>query len=326
MNAAIQLLSIVIPIYNEKSSLHALCFRTNQACAALAIPYEIILVDDGSEDGSLELLETAADDCYRQVVVVQLNRNYGQHAAIMAGFRQAIGDLVITLDADLQNPPEEIGRLVAAAEKGYDVVGTVRKGRQDPLFRKVGSKFVNRMIQRTTGKGMEDYGCMLRAYRRHVVEAMLACNEQSIFIPLLANSFAKRSIEIPVAHAEREHGESKYGLWQLIHLMFDLFTSMTTTPLRLLSIVGSGVAFSGFLLSILLIILRLAYGSRWSGDGIFTLFAILFTFIGVQIMGIGILGEYIGRIYNEVRGRPRYFVGQVFRPSVSKTSNVSQSE
>jgi undecaprenyl-phosphate 4-deoxy-4-formamido-L-arabinose transferase len=154
----------------------------------------------------------------------------------MAGFSHVTGDLIITLDADLQNPPEEIPRLVAKADEGYDVVGTVRQNRQDTFFRKSASKMINRLIQRTTGKAMGDYGCMLRAYRRHIIDAMLNCHERSTFIPILANTFARRAVEIPVMHAEREFGDSKYSFMRLINLMYDLVTCLTTTPLRLLSV------------------------------------------------------------------------------------------
>ncbi|AWK14286.1 undecaprenyl-phosphate 4-deoxy-4-formamido-L-arabinose transferase [Candidatus Fukatsuia symbiotica] len=308
---SIKKVSIVIPVYNEQESLPTLIARTSAACKSLAQPYEIILVDDGSTDDSAAILMRVAAQPDDSIIAVLLNRNYGQHAAIMAGFNQVSGDLVITLDADLQNPPEEIPRLVKVAEEGYDVVGTVRANRQDSLFRKTGSRLVNMMIQRATGKAMGDYGCMLRAYRRHIVDAMLRCHERSTFIPILANTFARRTTEITVNHAERAFGDSKYSLMKLINLMYDLVTCLTTTPLRLLSLLGSVMAVSGFTLALLLVMLRLVLGSVWAGDGVFTLFAVLFMFIGAQFIGMGLLGEYIGRIYHDVRARPRYFVEKV---------------
>ena len=234
----IHCVSIVIPVYNEQESLPELLRRTTAACKQLAYEYEIILVDDGSRDNSAQLLEDAAAEDGSNVVAVILNRNYGQHAAIMAGFEQCRGEVVITLDADLQNPPEEIPRLVEQAALGYDVVATVRNNRQDSAFRRWPSRLINLAVQRSTGVAMTDYGCMLRAYRRTIVDAMLACRERSTFIPILANGFARHTTEILVHHAEREHGESKYSAMRLISLMFDLLTCMTTTPLRLLSIVG----------------------------------------------------------------------------------------
>jgi len=311
--------SVVIPVYNEEESIPALLERISRACEALKRDYEIILVDDGSTDRSAELLTAAANapnNGVGCVIAVLLNRNYGQHAAVMAGLNQSRGDLVITLDADLQNPPEEIPRLAQLADKGYDVVGTVRENRQDSLFRKLASRLINRLIQHTTGKGMGDYGCMLRAYRRQIVDAMLNCPERSTFIPILANTFARNTVEIPVSHAERQFGESKYTIFKLFNLMFDLLTCLTTTPLRLLSAFGMLTALAGFALASLLMVLRLALGSEWAVDGVFTLFAILFMFVGAQFVGLGLLGEYIGRIYIDVRARPRYFVQQVIGAAI----------
>ncbi|WP_312669968.1 undecaprenyl-phosphate 4-deoxy-4-formamido-L-arabinose transferase [Pseudescherichia sp.] len=306
--------SVVIPVYNEQESLPELIRRTTAACESLGREYEILLIDDGSSDGSAQLLIAASQAEDSHIVSILLNRNYGQHSAIMAGFSHVTGDLIITLDADLQNPPEEIPRLVAKADEGFDVVGTVRQNRQDSLFRKTASRMINLLIQRTTGKAMGDYGCMLRAYRRHIIDAMLHCQERSTFIPILANIFARHATEIAVNHAEREFGDSKYSFMRLINLMYDLVTCLTTTPLRMLSLLGSAIALTGFTLSILLIVLRLTLGSQWAAEGVFMLFAVLFTFIGAQFIGMGLLGEYIGRIYNDVRARPRYFVQHIVYP------------
>ncbi|UCM46102.1 undecaprenyl-phosphate 4-deoxy-4-formamido-L-arabinose transferase [Aeromonas dhakensis] len=323
-NTDIKLVSVVIPVYNEEASLPVLLSRVTAACDQLSQDYEVILIDDGSHDGSTELISEAAARKGSKLVGVLLNRNYGQHAAIMAGFETAKGDLVITLDADLQNPPEEIPRLVEAAMQGYDVVGTMRRNRQDSWFRKTASKLINKSVQKATGVHMSDYGCMLRAYRRHIIDAMLCCQERSTFIPILANSFARRTIELEVGHAERAHGESKYGLMHLINLMYDLVTCMTTTPLRLLSIVGSVVAGIGFVFSILLILMRLVMGAEWAADGVFTLFAILFTFVGVQLLGMGLLGEYIGRMYTDVRARPRYFIHRIVRTATTPSQQEAE--
>lgn len=323
-NTDIKLVSVIIPVYNEEASLPVLLSRVTAACEFLPQDYEVILIDDGSHDGSTEIISEAAANNDGKLVGVLLNRNYGQHAAIMAGFETAKGDLVITLDADLQNPPEEIPRLVEAAMQGYDVVGTVRRNRQDSWFRKTASRLINKSVQKATGVHMSDYGCMLRAYRRHIIDAMLCCQERSTFIPILANSFARRTIELEVGHAERAHGESKYGLMHLINLMYDLVTCMTTTPLRLLSIVGSLVAGLGFTFSILLVLMRLVMGADWAADGVFTLFAILFTFVGVQLLGMGLLGEYIGRMYTDVRARPRYFIHQIVRTATPSQQETEQ--
>ncbi|MEY8711925.1 undecaprenyl-phosphate 4-deoxy-4-formamido-L-arabinose transferase [Mangrovibacter phragmitis] len=320
--STIQKVSVVIPVYNEQESLPELIQRTTAACQQLPCDWEVLLVDDGSSDDSARLMTEAAKQPGSHLVAVLLNRNYGQHSAIMAGFSHVSGDLIITLDADLQNPPEEIPRLVAKASEGYDVVGTVRQNRQDSLFRKTASRMINRLIQRATGKAMGDYGCMLRAYRRHIIDAMLHCHERSTFIPILANTFARKTAEIPVQHAEREHGDSKYSFMRLINLMYDLVTCLTTTPLRLLSVFGSVIALLGFLFAVLLVALRLILGPEWGAEGVFPLFAVLFMFIGAQFIGMGLLGEYIGRIYNDVRARPRYFIQQV----VSSTHQESQED
>lgn len=320
---AIDCVSVVIPVYNEQDSLPELLRRTDAACRQLGRAYEIVLVDDGSRDGSAELLQEAAEAPDSHVLAVILNRNYGQHAAIMAGFEQCRGDLVITLDADLQNPPEEIPRLVEQAAKGYDVVGTVRGDRQDSALRRWPSKLINLAVQRSTGVAMSDYGCMLRAYRRGIVKAMLACRERSTFIPILANGFARHTSEIVVGHAEREHGESKYGFLRLVNLMFDLVTCMTTSPLRLLSLVGAGMALAGTAFGVLLLALRLLFGAAWAGDGLFVLFAILFLFSGVQLVGMGLLGEYLGRMYNDVRARPRFFIERVARGAALPTASTA---
>jgi undecaprenyl-phosphate 4-deoxy-4-formamido-L-arabinose transferase len=304
-------LSVVIPVFNEEHTLGELIKRCLTTCRGTGKPFEIVLVDDGSSDTSAQILLAAAEQSEGCMVAVLLNRNYGQHAAVMAGLAESLGDVVVTLDADLQNPPEEIPRLLQKTSEGFDVVGTVRTPRQDSLFRRVASRIVNRAARKATGVMMHDYGCMLRAYSRTVVDAMLQCHERSTFIPVLANSFARKATEIPVQHAERAGGESKYGLWKLINLQFDLLTSMTTFPLRLLSVIGGIISLAGMGFGILLLVMRLAYGARWAAEGVFTLFAILFIFIGAQFVAVGLLGEYIGRIYHDVRARPRYLIHRV---------------
>ncbi|MFC1792509.1 glycosyltransferase [Planctomycetota bacterium] len=305
------LISIVVPVYNEQEILKELIRRCTESCNEMGRSFEIILVDDGSSDNSSEIIDEAVNQNEGKVLGVLLNRNYGQHAAVMAGFAESRGDMVVNLDADLQNPPEEVFKLVRAMEEGFDVVGTVRVPRQDTLFRRIASSIVNKVAQKATGVKMHDYGCMLRTYRRHVIDAMLQCHERSTFIPILANSFARKATEIEVGHAERTEGDSKYGLWKLINLQFDLLTSMTTFPLRVLSVLGGVISAAGVGFGIFLLIMRLVHGPDWAAEGVFTLFAILFIFIGAQFIGMGLLGEYIGRIYDDVRARPRYFVHRV---------------
>jgi undecaprenyl-phosphate 4-deoxy-4-formamido-L-arabinose transferase len=301
-------ISVVIPVYNEEQCLDELIHRCVSACEKTGKEFEVLLVDDGSADRSREILAQASEKFDGRVVAVLLNRNYGQHTAVIAGFAESRGDVIITLDADLQNPPEEIPNLVAKMEEGYDVVGTVRENRQDTKFRKLASYMVNRVAQKSTGVLMHDYGCMLRAYRRPVIEAVLQCEERSTFIPVLANSFASRTTEIDVRHAERTEGESKYSVWKLVNLQFDLLTSMTTFPLRMFTVIGTTVSGLGVLFGVFLLAARLFFGAEWAAQGVFTLFAVLFVIIGIQLLGIGLIGEYIGRIYDDVRRRPRYFV------------------
>ena len=308
-------LSIVIPIYNEEENIPALWGRLSKVLMAsfpeAAKPWEVVFTDDGSRDRSLAMLVEIARTEPR-VKVVEFNRNYGQHSAIFGAFAEVRGQIIVTLDADLQNPPEEIPKLVAKVEEGFDVVGGWRQGRQqnDSFFRTMPSKLVNAVTRRTTGVKLHDYGCMLRAYSREVVNAMLMCKERSSFIPALANSFAKRITEVPVAHAERAAGESKYGLWKLINLQFDLLTSFSLLPLQMLSVVGVLIAFLGFALFLGLMIYRFLHPEGTVG-GVFSLFALLFFFVGAQFIAFGLLGEYIGRIYQEVRDRPRYMVKKV---------------
>jgi undecaprenyl-phosphate 4-deoxy-4-formamido-L-arabinose transferase len=317
--------SVVIPVFNEEQCLQELIVRCLKACGDLGESFEIVLVDDGSSDASSQIIAEAAEQNAGKIVGVLLNRNYGQHAAVMAGFAECRGEVVVTLDADLQNPPEEIPSLVRKMAEGYDVVGTVRTPRHDPFFRRAASRIVNQVARKATGVMMHDYGCMLRAYRRQVVDAMLRCHERSTFIPVLANGFARNATEIEVHHAERSRGDSKYSLWKLVNLQFDLLTSMTTFPLRLLSVFGGITSILGVGLGIFLLVMRLAYGAEWAAEGVFTLFAVLFVFVGAQFVAMGLLGEYIGRIYHDVRARPRYFVEQVVGRREAGERNLSNS-
>lgn len=303
-------LSIVIPVYNEEANLKALMSRLLPVMERTRETYEIVLIDDGSRDRSLAILKELA--FHPDVRVLELTRNYGQHAAIMAGFSVVQGHIVITMDADLQNPPEEIPNLIAAMEAGdYDVVGTIRKGRKDSFLRILPSKVINMVARKITGVSMRDWGCMLRAYRRSVVDRMIACHEQATFIPALATVFAKRVTEIEVAHEERFGGKSNYPLRKLINLQFDLVASFSDLPMKLIMYGGVLMSFLGVCFGAFLAIARLLYGVRWAAEGIFTLFAILFVFVGLQFFALGVIGEYIGRIFREVRKRPEYVIERI---------------
>lgn len=302
--------AVVIPVYNEEENLPALMKRLLPVMQDLKKSFEIIFIDDGSHDKSLEILKGFTE--HPQVKVVELTRNYGQHAAIMAGFSITQADIVITMDADLQNPPEEITNLVKVMVEGnYDVVGTIRKGRKDSFLRILPSKIINIVARKITRVSMRDWGCMLRCYRLPVVQRMIQCHEHATFIPALATVFAKRVTEIEVAHEERHGGKSNYPLRKLINLQFDLVASFSDLPMKLIMYGGILMSLLGICFGAFLAVSRLVYGARWAAEGIFTLFAVLFVFVGMQFFALGVIGEYIGRIYREVRKRPEYVIEKI---------------
>jgi undecaprenyl-phosphate 4-deoxy-4-formamido-L-arabinose transferase len=301
-----QLVSIVVPVYNEAANLPAFWHRLEPVISNSGYACEVIFIDDGSTDASLALLrETAATD--ERIRIVELARNFGQHSALLAGFRNCHGDIVVTLDADLQNPPEEIPRLLAAIEAGNDVVGGWREDRHDSGYRRMASRLHNHLTSAIVGVSMHDYGCMLRAYRRHIVETVVACDEKAAFVPALANSFAKRVAEIPVAHAERANGESKYSLFKLAHLSVNLITGFSNFPIQVLSLTGIGISVLAMLMATFLLAHRIIYGPQQEG-ALWILFAVAFLFFGLVFLALGLIGEYAGRIYLEVRRRPTYIV------------------
>jgi undecaprenyl-phosphate 4-deoxy-4-formamido-L-arabinose transferase len=305
------MVSLVIPAYNEEANLPRLMERLRPVMQQMGTEHEIIFVDDGSRDNTLSILKSFL--IYPEVRVVELTRNYGQHAAIFSGFSIVRGDIVITLDADLQNPPEEIPNLVRVMVEGdYDVVGTIRKERKDSVFRTLPSRMINAVARKITKVNMSDWGCMLRAYRKNIVDRMVTCREHSTFIPALATYFSKKVTEIAVVHEARHAGESHYSMRKLINLQFDLVSSFSDFPLKFIMYAGIGMAFLGVSFGLVLGIARILYGATWAAQGVFTLFAILFTFIGFQFFALGVMGEYIGRIYREVRKRPEYMIERVY--------------
>ena len=306
-------ISVVIPVFNEEDNLRELGERLIHTLTAMGRPFEIIFVDDGSTDRSWQLLTDLNREHPLHVRALQFHRNFGQHQAIFAGFQAARGQVMVTLDADLQNPPEEIPRLVAKLAEGYDTVGGWRENRQDPLFRRLPSQLVNYVMSRVTGVKLRDYGCMLRAYRREVVDSINQCQESSSFIPALANLFAHRVAEIPVGHAERERGASKYSLFRLLRLNFDLMTGFSNLPIHLVGFMGVAIALLGLFFGLFLFIRRIFVGPEVGG--LFTLFAILFVFVGLNTLALALIGEYVGRIYREVRGRPRFVIRQTLGPN-----------
>jgi len=302
-------LSIVIPVYNEELTLPALFARLYPALDALKISYECVFVNDGSRDRSVALLRQQFNRRPVHTRVVLFHANFGQHSAIMAGFHYSRGEYVVTLDADLQNPPEEIGKLVEKLVAGYDYVGTIRQQRQDTLWRRSFSKAINKLREWITPVRITDQGCMMRGYARSVVEALNQTREVNTFIPALASLYAMRPVEVPIAHEERHAGQSKYSMYSLIRLNFDLITGFSVVPLQLFSMVGMAVSAFSALLVVYLFVRRLIIGPE--ADGLFSLFGVVFFLIGVALFGIGLLGEYVGRIYAQVRERPRYIVEAV---------------
>lgn len=297
--------TVLIPVLNEEETLKELQNRLQDTLDKTGETYEIIYINDGSTDSTPRILE-GFHDRDRRVKVIEFNRNYGQHMALFAGFEASQGEIVVTIDADLQNPPEEIPKLIAKIREGYQVVGGYRKNRKDSVFRKLPSYLMNRITSKLLGVKLRDYGCMLRAYHREIVDSMNMCSESSSYIPALGNLFAKRITEVEVDHAERTRGVSKYGLFKLLRLNFDLMTNFTVVPIQFIGMLGVIIAALGFGFAVFLLIRRLIVGPE--SEGTFTLFAILFAFIGIQIFALGIIGEYIGRMFQEVRRRPRFII------------------
>jgi undecaprenyl-phosphate 4-deoxy-4-formamido-L-arabinose transferase len=315
-------LSIVVPVYNEEAGLPHLFERIYPALDQLRRRYELIFVDDGSSDRSVALLREQFERRPDSTRIVVLARNAGQHMAILAGFAHSRGDYVITLDADLQNPPEEISKLVAAMDEGADYVGTVRVRRHDVYWRKVASRLMNRIREGTTQIRISDQGCMLRGYHRTIVDAINRCVEVSTFVPALGYTFARNPVEIEVAHAERKVGHSKYSIYRLIRLNFDLMTGFSVAPLQFFTMAGTALALLSLIGVVALAIRRLIVGPE--AEGVFTLFGIAFFLIGVLLIGLGVVGEYVGRIYEQVRQRPRYTVAAVLEEDEESVSHGIQ--
>jgi len=311
--AAAPEISIVIPVYNEEQNLPLLFERLTKVIDQMGRACEIVMTDDGSKDNSLMLLKGFVEqrpDLYR---IIEFDRNYGQHMAVMAGFETARGTFIITLDADLQNPPEEIPKLIAEMDKGHDVVGSYRRNRQDSLLRTLPSRLVNYVRERITGITMRDQGCMLRGYHRDIVKIIVDSGETSTFIPALAQFYAERPVEVEVEHAARHAGASNYNLYMLIRLNFDLMTGFSLVPLQVFTMVGMAVSGGSLLLVFYMLLRRIFIGPEV--EGIFTLFAIMFFLFGVIITGLGIVGEYVGRIYQQVRSRARFHIRTIHEKS-----------
>ncbi len=305
--------SVIIPVYNEQEVLPKLFARLYPALDALQLSYEVIFVDDGSRDRSHGLLREQFEkrpDCTR---VALLRFNAGQHLAILAGFELARGARIVTLDADLQNPPEQIGRVLEAMDKGHDIVGTIRLGRQDSAWRRWGSRMMNKLRHSITNIRITDQGCMLRGYDRSIVDMVNECHETSTFVPALAYGFSRSPVEIDIPHEERAAGTSKYSLYKLIRLNFDLMTGFSMVPLQLVSMTGIIISLLSLIFVIFLIVRRILVGPE--AEGLFTLFGVVFFLIGVLLLAVGLIGEYVGRVYQQVRSRPRYMVATLWESS-----------
>jgi undecaprenyl-phosphate 4-deoxy-4-formamido-L-arabinose transferase len=304
-------LSVVIPVYNEELNLPTLFQRLYPVLDGLGRTYEVIFTNDGSHDRSIELLKTqyaARPDVTR---VIDFNANYGQHMAIIAAFERVRGTTILTLDADLQNPPEEIPKLLALIDIGHDCVGGARLNRQDSLFRTYASKVINFVRKKTTNIEMTDQGCMLRAYSRPIVDAIVRSGAINTFIPALAYSFSGNPTEVGVKHEERHAGVSNYSFYQLIRLNFDLITGFSLAPLQYFTMFAGLSSFGSLVLVAVLLIRRFVFDLDRETFGVFTLFAILFFLLSLTMIGIGLIGEYVGRTYQVVRARQRYFVKEI---------------
>lgn len=308
-------ISVVIPIHNEQEVLEELYTRLTKTLDGLGEPYEIILTNDGSTDNSSKILYDLHARRPHQIRIIEFNGNFGQHMAIMAGFERVRGEIIITMDADLQNPPEEIGKLVAAMEKGHDVINTFRENRQDAVWRLKFSKWHNNVREWMMPKlKMKDEGCMLRAYRRRIVDLMASTGESTTFIPALALTYAVNPTEVGVAHAERSAGTSSYNFYKLIRYNFDLITGFSVFPLQCFTMMGLVISMFSFAFVVFLFLRRIIVGPEV--EGVFTLFAILFFLVGIVLFGLGIVGEYVGRIYQEVRKRPRFVIKRVIEAPI----------
>ena len=312
MSATPPRLSVVIPVFNEEAGLPALFERLYAALDKLGTTYEVLFVDDGSRDRSGPILKEQFLRRPDVTRVVAFNANYGQHMAIMAGFDHCRGERVVTLDADLQNPPEEIRKLLAAMDAGHDYVGGVRRTREDSWWRRVASRAMNGVRERITRIRMTDQGCMLRAYSRDIVRAIAASQEVSTYIPALAYTFSNNPTEVDVAHEERAAGKSKYSLYKLVRLNFDLVTGFSLVPLQLFSMFGMIVSVGALATYLVVIVERLVlagwregFATLWDRD------ILAFFLLGMVLFGVGLVGEYVGRIYQQVRARPRYTIRAV---------------
>lgn len=305
-------LSIVIPVYNEEGSLLELYDSISGEMKRLDISYEVLYVDDGSRDRSFEVLQTLFEKDPR-IRVIRFRRNFGQTAAIAAGFHHARGGVIITMDADLQNDPKDIGKLLEKIEEGYDVVSGWRIKRQDKwLTRKIPSYLANKLISKMTGVHLHDYGCTLKAYRKEVVDHLNLYGEMHRFIPALASWMGVRVAEIPVNHHLRQYGKSKYGLSRTIRVILDLINvkfllSYSTRPIQIFGGIGVVSFACGGIAGLVAIYMKLSLDIDMTGNPLLLL-SFLFGLVGIQFITLGLLGEMNIRIYHESQNKPIYVI------------------
>lgn len=305
-------LSLIIPIYNEAENLRPLCERIRQALGPTGWEYEVVLVDDGSKDGSEQIL-TALHEEDSRIKVIRFRRNFGQTAALAAGFAYAHGEIIVSLDGDLQNDPLDIPLLVAKLNEGYDLVNGWRVNRQDPfLYRRLPSHMANSIISLTTGVKLHDYGCTLKAFRSDVAKRLKLYGEMHRFIPALVSDLGGKIAELPVSHHPRQRGSSKYGLARTLWVVLDLLTvkflsHYATRPSHLFGLLGVLASFLGGVITILLGLQKLLFNVQLANRPLLLL-GILLIVIGVQFVSLGLIGEMLARTYHESQEKPIYVV------------------
>ncbi|MGM0368352.1 MAG: glycosyltransferase family 2 protein [Actinomycetota bacterium] len=308
-------LSVIIPIYNEEKNISLLYNRLDNTLSKLSLNYEVILVDDGSSDSSWdELLKIHKEKSnYR---IIKLRRNFGQTAAMSAGFDYCTGEIVITLDADLQNEPEDIPKLIEEMKKGYDVVSGWRKDRKETfLTRRFPSIIANKLISVLTGVRLHDFGCTLKAYHIDVIKNTKLYGEMHRYIPALASWMGIKVSEVVVGHKPRRHGKSKYGLARILKVFLDIITvkfllSFSTKPIQIFGLIGLVVGGLGSILTLILIIQRVFFLISLANRPLFIL-AIFLVFIGIQFITFGLLAELNIRIYHESQKKPIYHIREI---------------
>ncbi len=304
-------------MYNEEDNITPLYHEITAALHGLDRAYEIIFVDDGSTDGSRDILTTLPKKDNR-VVIIRFRRNFGQTAALSAGFDHARGDTIITLDADLQNDPKDIPALLEKMDEGYDIVCGWRFNRKDRfLNRRLPSIIANKLISMATQVRLHDYGCTLKAFRKEITQNIKLYGEMHRFIPAIASTLGTRTAEIKVNHRERKYGKSKYGISRTLPVLLDLITvkfllSYATRPIQIFGLLGFSSATMGFLLALFLVVQRQFFGIPL-GNRPLLLLAILLLFIGLQFITLGLLAEIQSRTYHESQNKPVYVVRNIFK-------------